>query len=609
MGGPPFLDAFPARGHGPSSFGGAGSQFPSRFEDVQHDFSKLDIDEMKEKDGGAHKAKSIPRVSFNTTTKGTPRHYEYYEFKKRDDWSVADRVKIAAPQEELEKTVSRGKKSSSVLESLKKMSPDRRAQVDRLLDQKNLNEESKDTQWHCVFIDSPNPKDKDIGGKRIREHKTMNVVVAQHILPGRAKSTSHERSKSFVGERSDVTEPLKVKDKAKDKDKQSKGGKESKDGKDHLADPFDSNKLFNDHGVPLDKHGPIPGYPPQPPRFDQGMGQPFGPPGGQPFGPPGGQPMGAFQPTGPAYNPMYGDPFTQPSPGQKLPHGIEILGDPIPPQNGANNVFNLDDLLTPEQGPTHPHDQHPQFQRPHLNNFQEARAPPRKPANRPFIIQDPPKGRRDYTKKWMNDDSSRESDDEFPFFEEDERSSHTSYGDDHEKLVRRGSLVPHRRSSVKRREPTYREHHRGSSYPLEQPQRRQEPRRDSRYNGDRVETIIERRPRRHSSRERREAIRYVQPKQLEYQSRSPPLTPISNSSYSPSRRFSGLPYPHELERDRDHERFAEEYIREKHIRDREEALQRRERDLEDRDFFERSGFLDRLGERVSGQDRYHPSRR
>lgn len=227
----------------------------------------------------------------------------------------------------------------------------------------------------------------------------------------------------------------------------------------------------------------------------------------------------------------------------------------------------------------------------------------------------------------MNDgNSSPESDDEISLFDDDERSSHTSYDNNdhqhhpqHEKpVIRRGSLVPHRRSSVNKRqhEPTYREHHRGSSYPTEAPRRLEEPRRrresresrESRYlTGDRVETIIERRPRRHSSRDRRESLQYFQPpKRLEHQPRSPPLTPISNSSrsYSPhsSRRYSGLAplsFPHEWERererererdrdrDRETERRAEEYIHAQDFRAREEAVKRREREVRERDAWER----------------------
>ena len=592
MGGPRFEESFLPRGHGPSSFGGTGAQFSPHFEDVQHDFSKLEINEKMKMDGVTQRSKSTRRVSFNTT-KGAPRHYEYYSFSKGDNWRVADRIKMPAPQDELEKAVAKGRKSNSVLETLKKMSPDRRAQIDRLLDQKNLAEDSKDAQWHCVFIDSPSLKVREVGGKRVIEHKKMDVIIAQHILPGRTKPTSGERAKSFVGERSDIREPIKFKDKSKNKDRSSQGAKESKDGSDHREDPFDINRLFDEDGAPMGKHGPIPEYPPpQHQAFNHGMGQPFGPPQNQP--------AGTFQPNGPGDNQVFGDPFTQHGQGQNLPQGIQIISDPLPPQNGVNGIFHID-------GNMHPHEQHPNSQHPHVDN--SGAGGPYKKQSRPVIIQDPPKSRRHYTKRWMNDDSSPDSDDESLLLDEDEISSHTSYGDDHEKLVPRGSLVPHRRSSGQRRGPTYREHHRGSSYPVEQPRRLEPSRRNRRYHDDCFETIIARHPRRHSSRERREAIKYVQPKRLEYQSRSPPLSPISTSSYShsPSRRYSGFLHPHEIERES--ERLAEEYIREKDLRDREEWVRRTEKRQDDRDFFERSGVLDRSGRRVTGQDRYWPSSR
>jgi hypothetical protein len=641
MGGPQLEENFLPRGHGPPSFGGAGAQFSPRFEDVEHDFTKLVIDDKREKDSVPQRSKSTRRVSFNTS-KSPPRRYECYAFTKRDDWRVADRIKIVAPQDELEKKVVKGKKSSSVVETLINMSSDRRAQIDRLVDQRNFEAESRDALWHCVFIDSPSPSIREIDGKRILAHKKMNVIIAQDILSGSAKSTSQERKKSFAGERSDISEPIRFKEKANDKDKPSKAGKDGKEGKegkegkggkdsnDRRDDPFDSKPLFNHHGAPLDKHGPIPEYPQQlPPQFlpqlppqlppqhqpfDQGMGQPFGSPAGQP--------MGHSQPNGPAGHPVFHDPFPQPGPAQKLPYGMEVMDDPVPPQHGATNVFNMDEPLPPGKGNMNPHGQQPPFQRPKIDDFNGGGAPHRKQPNRPQIIQDFPKGQRHHGDQMMFDDSSRGSEDDF-LFDEDERSSHTSYGDDHEKFLPRGSLMPHRHSSGKRRESTYREHHRGPSYPIQDTRRleprrpelrrpeprRLEHRRDSRYRDNRGETIIERRPRRHSSRDRREPIKFIQPKRLEFQSRSPPLTPISNLSYSPPRRFSGLFFPHELDRERERERereyelerLAEEHIREKQIRDREEAVFRRERELDDRDMFERSHHFDRLGRRISGQ--------
>jgi hypothetical protein len=590
-GGPPFQEGFVPRGHGPSSFGGTGAQFQTPFEDVRNDFSKFHIDDKKEKDSGAQRSKSTRRVSFNMT-KGAPKRYEYYSFIKSDSWRVAHRFKIQAPQEELQKTVSKVKKSSLVLDTLKKMSPDRRAQIDRLLDQKNLGPENKDAQWHCVFIDSPSPQVREVGGKRIREHRKMNVIVAQHVSAGRPKSASGEKNKSFAGERSDINDPLKPKDKAKDKNQPWKGGKDGKDGNDRRDDPFDTKPLFTDTGIPIDQHGPIPGYPPQQQPFDPGMGHHFGPPGAQP--------MGDFQPSPPGGNQLPGDPLSQPQPGHQLPYGMEVFDDSHLLPNGANNVFHVDDRLPPGLGPMHPSEQYPHFQQPHINEFDGPRPRSRKQTNGPIVVRNPSKGRRHHPKNWVNDNSSRESDDDYPFFDEDEQSSYTSYEDHHEKLPRRGSLTPHRRSSTRRREPTYRQHHRGPSYPTE-PYRHieQPPPRDIRYRDDRdrAHTMIERRPRRHSR------GRHFQPaKRLEYHAGSP----TSTSSYSPTRRFSGLPYPHELERDWEHDRLAEERMLEKRFRDREEAVHRRERYLDDRDSFDRSRVLDRVGKRVSGggQERF-----
>ncbi|KAF7502627.1 hypothetical protein GJ744_005421 [Endocarpon pusillum] len=551
-------------------------QFSPHFEDVRDDFARLGVNDKKEKD---RTFQSRPKVS-SAHPSGTPMHYKYYVFTRTENWKVADKVEIIAPQEELERKVAKGKKTNSVLEAMKNMSGDRRAQINRLLAEKNLANEHGDAEWQCVLIESPSPRNRRVHGKIIREHLKMDVIIAQHILPDERKASSPRSSKSFVGKISDINEPLKPEGKSKEKsmDKPSQAGKEAKSGKEDYNDPFARVRLFNEEGRPLDKNGPIPEYLPQQipqqqqqqlpqqiPQhhfFNQGMGQPGGPPRAQHVGP--------SQPTGPAANPVFGDPFSLPTPASKLPNGIEIMNDPHPPQNDASGIFPVQNLPPREQFGKSP--------------------------NQPVIMQEPPKRGHHHKQGSVYDSSSRGSDDECFLFEDDERSSHTSYGDDHERLP------------VKKGEKAYREHRRGLSYPIEPPRRIEARRRESRYSGGReqVETIVPRPRRRHSSRERCEQVRYVEPRRLEYGPRSPTLTPISNSSYSPPRRPPGLPYPDELldrERDdRERERRAEEYMRMDALREREEAVRRRERELNDREFLDRSGV--KLGRRFSGHGRY-----
>ncbi len=604
MAGPPLDDGFFPGGHGPSSFGGTGAQFSPAFDDVHDNFIKLEVSDKKKKDITSQASKSGRKASFVIS------HYEFYVFTKQEDWTVADRVMIRAPQEELERTVARGKKTASVLEAMKKMSQDRRAQIDRLLEEKNHASEDGHAEWTCVFIHSPpSSRAKVVSGRRILEHPKMEIIIARRVPADEGKSSSPKGGKSFVGERSDINEPLKPegKSKGKDMEKPSKASKEAKGGKDSHEDLFDRVRLFTEDGIPLDENGPVPGFPvpqqlPQHLPFNQGIM-------GQPFGPPQGQPVDRFQPIPPVQNPVSGNPFPHPAPPTKLPHGIQIIDDQLPPQNGANGVLPAHSRPPHRQANVLPHPPPPHFQHPHMDKFNGAGAGAearfRQQPNQPIIMQNPPKGRHHHNQRSVHDDSSHESDEGSVFFEDDERSSHTSHGDDHEKFARRGSLAPHRRDSVKKGEKIYREHHRGPSYSIEPLRRNEAPRRESRYKGDRdrVETIVARPSRRrHSSRERREQVQYVQPpRRLEYEPRSPPLTPNSHSSYSPSRRLPSLLFPHEMldherdERERQREKQAEEYMHEKAVRDREEAVARRERELIDRELFERSGV--RLGRR------------
>lgn len=566
----PYYNMSPPRGHG---------SFPSHFHEFDqfsNDFANLQIG------------------------KGPSKLYEFYRFTKKEDWTEAHRIKISAPQDELATKAIKAKKNTSVLESLKKMSDKRRAQIDRLIDDKNFRQDDRAAPWSCVYIDSPGSKPKVVGGKRIVEHKQMDVIIAQDLFAGRGNDL--ERTRPFMGEKSAINEPLIINDKAKEKDKQPKGGKETKDGDRPRQDPFDAKDLFNTDGAPLDEKGPIPQYPPKqaplPQVLDQGMGhqsdflqgQPLGMPSGPPqappmgdlFGPSQGQPMGHFEPMG--------SHFAQPAPVQNLPPGIQIINDPMAAHNGPNEQLHFEDDFQPGPADMPPHHAPPQRRQPkgfagpgpgHGHSHKKQSHPPEVIIDNP---QQKPRGSND-TNKWVNDSSSRGSDEEVLEFweDDDERSSHTSHSDDHhphhhphhphhspqENLVRRGSLIPHRRSSTKHRELTHREHRRVSSHPVVDssspppPRRRRDSshyRHDSDYYGERFDTIVAAtaRPRRpSSSRHRpRDAIRHPQPSRLqpvEHHPRSPPRTPVSGPrEYSPLPRPE-LIYPDQLGRERDSE--------------------------------------------------------
>jgi hypothetical protein len=610
MGGPPFNDSF---GHGPSSFGGT-------YDDLPHNMSKLDINDKRDKIGIPQKR----RVSFKTT----PMHYEYYTFTKGASWKVANPAKISAPQAELEKKVSKGGKSSTVLDLMLKMSPDRRNQIEWLVDQKNKAEGSNGAWWSCVYIHTPkNPKAREINGKMVLECKKMDIIIARP-----ARSASQNEHQSFVGEKSVVGESLRF----SDKNKPANGGK---DAPKQREDPFDRNSLFPETALE-DNHEHLPRHQP----FNQGMGQPFGPASAQPVGP--FAPTGPAHPSGPGHHQNFGS-FSNPGLVHQLPAGVRILDDlspqhddiynlgalPFshgqmhhPPQNGGDGIYQVEDPLI-AQGQMHHHNRQPQFHQGQLQDFGAGPGHHRNRPNEPVIIQHVPHGRRHHSIKPMYDEtSSRDSDNESVIFDDyDELSSSTSHGDDYETLKPRGSLVPHHRrhSSVKRREPTYREHHRGPSYPVEPPTPRRRiehaPPRESRYSyHSGVETTVARPSRRHSTREppphhpkphhhqspQRESIRYREParRRLEYPNHhhSPPLRPVTPLSHSPSppaHRSPGLLYPHELDishdRDRDREREREDrdrsyndILHERVLQERLETVRRKERQLHDRELLD-----------------------
>ncbi|ERF71531.1 hypothetical protein EPUS_00520 [Endocarpon pusillum Z07020] len=127
------------------------AQFPPHSEDVRDNFAKLGVNDKREKDVNFRTLQSRRKVS-PAHTRATPMRYKYYVFTRTENWKVADKVEIIAPQEELERKVAKGKKSHSVLEAMKNMSPDRRAQIHRLLTEKNLANEHGDAVSGNAFL-------------------------------------------------------------------------------------------------------------------------------------------------------------------------------------------------------------------------------------------------------------------------------------------------------------------------------------------------------------------------------------------------------------------------------------------------------------------------
>jgi hypothetical protein len=554
-------------------------------DDLPRSFQRLDLGGKKDKVKDRRKSidfeagRIIRRLS-SSGGKGRSRYYEFYRFEKRGaDWNLADRIPMRAPQDELEKRVAKGKSRFTVLDKMMSMNALRRHQVNRLLDEKNYAEKDKDAEWVPVLIETTRQRGNSV--------LAFDIVIAQSFKPG--GSALHDKRSSFIGEKSDLRELVKSKGKDKDKDKQ-KDKPNGKKGNDYENDPFDDGRVFTNDGRPIDHHGgAFEGQ--QPNKHPVPLEDPIaGPiPGLQPIRPP---------PNG------WGEPFSHGDFPQDVHHNqppVEILNDHQQPHDGqaVNGVLDLDQLL--EMPPGGGGGGQPHFDQPRLENFarsgpgdsrlmgpdrqhsRERRQSGSRPrSNRIFADQGPQRRREHSHRRQYTDSSVDDEDDNSVFFNRDEGSSMSSYGDDHEHFIeRRGSLK--RRPSARRGEDLYREHHR----------------RGTGYYPERGNLVIEPgwTPRRLVAR-RRQTIAWTEPRQITRYGRdrdfidealSPVLTQRSNSPAPLARREGKGPpmelyYPEELAgKNRRAEAYMDAIEREREIRYREEELRWRERELDERD--------------------------
>ena len=560
-------------------------------DDLSRGFQSLDLGGRRDKDKDRRKSVviepgKIMRRRSSSGSKRPSRYYEFYQFEKRgEDWTLADRIPMKAPQDELEKKVAKGKNNKiTILDKMKTMNALRRDQINRLLDQKNDSETDKDAEWVPVLIEITKFRGKSV--------LAMDVVVAQTFKPG--GPALREKRPSFIGERSDLRDLLRDKGKGKDKYKDKRKGHDHDHDHGHNQDSFGEGPLFANDGRPIDNHGrPFDGHKADRrllPVEDPIAGPPPGlqllrsPPGGwnDPF-PPGGLPHDAYH--------------NQPP--------LEVVNDnfqPRGPQAGAG-VLDLDRLLDKSGGGGAGHG-HQNFEEPRLDDFggaapvdlglvgpdrqrsrERRKSGSRLRPKRLHTDHGPPR-HREHHRRYQYPDSSIDDEDEVVsvFFDGEDRSSMSSFSEDHERFIeRRGSLK--RRPSRRGGERLYREHHR----------------RGASYNLGRRDLIIEpgRTPRRPPP-ERRQTIAYIEPRQITYPARGgrdrdlidAPLSPVlTHRSTSPGlgRRDRGgsfapqeLYYPDEL---REKDRRAEDYMDavERENRYREDDIRRQERELNERD--------------------------
>ena len=508
-------------------------------DDLGRDFSRMNIKgEKKEKD--RRKSITVMRRRSTGEEKKMAKNYELYRFEKKAlDWTIADKVRTYVPPEELAKKASKAK--GKVTEQLQSMNYRRRAHITRLLEEKNYG--GRGAEWYLACIEAPKTRDGKV--------PVMDVIIAQSAKFGTFGSPNEKRM-SFLGEKSDLRDSNspKGKDKGKDKYKDEGLGYE---------DNFGDQELFNSHGRPLEHDGR---------PFDGERGNrrlhPLPDPIAGPI--PGLQSPGGWSP-----------------PQQFHPQGnhdvVEILGDDHDGHGGHGNVLDLDNILDDGHGGHHGGQQG--FDRPHLDDFG---APKRRKSGKKGSHSRPRQDRlynEEPKRRYKYDNSSEGTagDEVSVFFDEDDKSSYTSFGADAE-FVRRGSLS--RPNSKGRHEPFYREHRRRGTYAG--------TRRNSRYGEDML--LIEpagapRRPTLHHRSRTLPQIGYD--RDQEYDA---PLSPRDHRNYSPLRRAPPeVFYPGELMRQRDYEkdREAEHYMRGHDLRLREEEVRRQERELDERDFRRHGG--------------------
>jgi hypothetical protein len=565
-------------------------------DELSRGFRRLSINGKKDKDRNRRKSLSsqsgkITRQRSSSGGKQKPQCLELYKFEKTGkDWTVADRIRINAPQDELENKIVRRKSRIPVVDTMIKMPSIRRGQINRLLNAKNNDERDKDAEWVPVLIE----RESGRGGSVL----SMDVIIAKTFKPG--GSGPPEKQSSFVGEKSDLRVPLKSKggDNSKDKDKFNEIKWNDRDRDQYREhDLFAEERFFANDGRPIDDQGrPFDGR-----KGDRGP---------IPLEDPIAGPIQALQP--PRQAP--GGWTDLPPPPGPFPHNDHQNQPPIEVINGGQPgdcMVDLEQLLDPNGGGGGGGGGHANqnFEEPRLNGFAgagEGGVAPldgasrrrssegrRRSGSRPRptrIYTDRGPSRKFYRRTDHYGDSSIDDPDEVSiFFHSEDGSSISSYSADHERFIeRRGSLK--RRPSDRRGEHYYREHRR----------------RPASYYPSHSDMILEsaRTPRRPRM-ERRQTIAYPVSRQITYpheggrrrDSIDEPLSPVlmqhGDSSGFSRRKDSRDPlpelyYPHELGgKDRAPDDYVDHMARENRFR--EDDWRRQERAFAERDAMKRRG--------------------
>lgn len=572
-----------------------GGQHHHGIPDLLGRFANMQINGSQAPKNGQDKEK--PKSSPPSAKPGTIMSYEGYTFDQLKGWEVASKRVIRVSEDDIEAKVASKKGQGSIIDTMGKMSSGRRAQIDRLIEEKNRDEkEPQWFEWTPVALEDGKSRTNRRGSKSIKEVFSMDVFIARKVRKNLHGQKS-EKPKDDKGKPSgvlggtivDVRQPLKPKEASIPKDILAhQHGLPQLGHVGHDHEPLGG--MMNGHGGGhqggmMGGHGggPFPGHGggnhggelPMHVGGNHGGGLPMHG-GGHPVEAAGHgvvQLGGGGDGHGGGHGAQVGHgghgrrrSRSRRASGPKNQPDIKVMQDDVPVKGGApagmQGGHGHQDLFSAPI-PTLPHG---------VADIGK---------NPSGFIPDP-------------EGSSLDEDDNFSIFDEDEHSSATSmFSTEVEKpLPRRGSLKLSRRRSKGGDPKVYREHRREKNY--RDPQRR----RESRYEGEPFDMYLERSGR--PPVERRSTIAYPANPRRITSGESPPL---SLRGHSPVRRQSVLIYPDELDRYRAKERDAEEYLRR---RDEEEDMRRiqlaRERDRARRAY--EDDILERMTLRSDPTGRY-----
>jgi hypothetical protein len=105
-------------------------------------------------------------------------YLELYRFENYcKDWTVADRIRIHAPQHEIKEKVVREKSGIPIVLKMMNMDPIRRGQINRLLEMKNNDERDRDAEWVPVLIEEKEGRGES--NFALKSVLAMNVIIAK----------------------------------------------------------------------------------------------------------------------------------------------------------------------------------------------------------------------------------------------------------------------------------------------------------------------------------------------------------------------------------------------------------------------------------------------